>query len=524
MGEIEAVLAQHPDIRETVVIAREDTPGDKRLIAYVVPQQKQLHSSDLRSFLKEIIPNYMVPSAFVFLDTLPLTPSGKVDRRALPAPDKNRQEPSEPSITFVAPQDQLESHLTKIWEQVLGIEPIGVRDNFFDLGGNSLQAVTLFAQIEKQFGKNLPLATLFQSATIAEIAQIIRSKEWLAPWESLVPIKPTGNKPPLFYIHGGGGNLLIYRDLALALNSDQPVYGLQPRGLDGRYVPFQRIEDMAAHYLAQIRRLQPNGPYFLAGLSSGGLVAWEIAQHLQAQGQEVALLALFDTNGPDDFKLLPPIQRLLSVFNWVVFDFLRRLFRLPLKIVSKLRQSGNKQTSIKILKSLGIVKKVINEDQKINNQKMQLIFRERLNIYKSVSSKISLLEKLVNSLALFLLKHSSSSFYRNIFAFGLCREFINNINNLADNHDNLPKSLQQVQEANSKAYQIYVPQVYSGRVILFRASERPPGFYLDPQLGWGNLPAGGMEIYEIPGNHTSIMKSPILAEKLRTCLEKAQAD
>ncbi|MEM8721219.1 MAG: condensation domain-containing protein [Cyanobacteria bacterium P01_G01_bin.39] len=424
--------------------------------------------------------------------------------------------------------DKVESKLVEIWQDVLGVDFVGLRDNFFELGGNSLQAVTLFAQIEKQFGKNLPLATLFQSATVVEIAEIIRQEKWLAPWESLVPIQPNGNKPPLFYIHGGGGNLLVYRDLAYSLGSDQPVYGLQPRGLDGKYVPFQRIEDMAAYYLTQIRNLQPSGPYYLAGLSSGGNIAWEIAQILQAQGEKVALLALFDTNGPDYFKLLPPLPRLLSVSRWLVYDFLGRPSRLSLQLKHKLKQLGTKQTSIKILESLGIINKTIvnktlDEDRKINQEKMQLIFRERLDIYKSIASTISPLEKLVNSIALFLLKHSSSAFYRNIFAFGMCRDRIeDDINNLPDNPADLPKSLQQVQEANSKAYQTYIPQTYSDPVILFRASERPPGFYYDPQLGWGDLPAGGMEIYEIPGNHTSIMKSPVLAEKLKICLDKAQ--
>ncbi|MEL7406243.1 MAG: amino acid adenylation domain-containing protein [Cyanobacteria bacterium J06558_2] len=519
LGEIEAVLAQSPDIRETVVLAREDTPDDKRLVAYVVPQQEQPDSSDLRSFLKKRLPNYMVPSVFVFLDTMPLTPSGKVDRRTLPQPDNTRQESSS---TFVAPQDQLESRLIKIWEKVLGIEPIGIRDNFFDLGGNSLQAVTLFAQIEKQFGKNLPLATLFQSATVAEIAQIIRSEEWLAPWESLVPIKPTGSKPPLFYIHSGGGNLLVYRELAFALGKDQPVYGLQPRGLDGKYIPFQRIEDMANHYLTQIRELQPNGPYFLAGLSSGGNTAWEIAQLLQAQGHEVALLALFDTNGPNYFKLLPPIPRLLSISNRIILDMLSRWSHLLRQIGLQLGESGAKQTSIKILESLGITEKTLDEDRIISQQKMQQIFQYNLAEYKGNSGNIGLMEKWVNSIAIFLLRNFSRASQRNVFIKAIADNFepqdsVNDTNKISE-------TLQQVQVANIRARDAHMPQAYSGRVTLFRASQRFPGFYYDPKLGWGDLAQGGMEIYEIPGNHTSIMKSPVLAKQLKICLDKAQSN
>ena len=511
LGEIESVLNTNPQIRQAVVIVREDIPGDKRLVAYLVTSDESITTSELRHFLKQKLPQYMVPSAFVRLENLPLTANGKVYRHALPVPDHTSQEPSS---TFVVTQDQLESHLSKIWEQVLGIKPIGIKDNFFDLGGNSLQAVNLFTQIKKIFGKNLPLATLFQSGTVAEIAQIIRQKEWLAPWESLVVIQPDGNKPPLFYMHAGGGNLLVYRDLAYSLGLDQPVYGLQPRGLDGKYAPHNRIEEMAAHYLAQIRLIQPNGPYFLAGLSTGGNIAWEIAQRLHAQGEKVALLALFDSNAPGYYQLLPPLPRLFSVLNWVMFDFLRRLSRLPLKVVVKLTKLGIKQTSIKILERLGIVKRVLDEDQKIHKEHVQRQTRFRLAKYKSNSSNINSWEKWLNSLVIFLLKYSSHSYYANIFAGAMARNALSS----------LPEELQKVQQANRQAHQAYVPQVYPGRVILFQASERPPGFYYDPQLGWGNLAAGGIEIYKIPGTHTSIMKSPVLAKKLKICLDKAQAN
>lgn len=414
--------------------------------------------------------------------------------------------------------DKVESKLVEIWQNVLGVDFVGLRNNFFELGGNSLQAVNLFAQIEKQFGKNLPLATLFQSATVAEIAEIIRQEKWLAPWESLVPIQPNGSKPPLFYIHGGGGNLLIYRDLAYSLGSDQPVYGLQPRGLDGKYVPFQRIEDMAAYYLTQIRNLQPDGPYLLAGLSSGGNIAWEIAQILQTQGEKVALLALFDTSGPDYFKLLPPLPRLLSVCKYVTLNSVGQVSSLPQKFVQKLKQLGTKQTSIKILENLGVAKEAVNEDQKINREKMRLIFEDVFTRYKSSSKNLSSSERSINSLAIFLLKRFARGLDAEVFVRALSDNQTNTISDISE----IPEALQQIQKANITANRSYVPSVYPGRVILFRASIRSPGFYFDPQLGWGDLTAGGMEIYEIPGDHTSIMKSPTLAEKLKICLDKAQ--
>ncbi len=301
LGEIESVLEQHPDVRETVVTALEDISGDKRIVAYVVPKlpsneiNQTVVTKELRNFLKEKLADYMVPSAFVMLAALPLTPNGKVDRRALPAPDPVRQEPEE---TFVAPQDELELQLTKIWEKVLGVQPIGVRDNFFELGGHSLLAVRLFAEIEQIFGKNLPLATLLQAATIEKLAGILRQEGWSAPWSSLVAIQPGSSKPPLFCIHPIGGNVLEYLNLVNHLGSEQPVYGLQGQGLDGKQAPLNRVEDMATHYIKEIRTLQPEGPYFLAGYSFGGLVAFEMAQRLHAQGQNVALLALCDTRSP----------------------------------------------------------------------------------------------------------------------------------------------------------------------------------------------------------------------------------
>ncbi len=213
-----------------------------------------------------------------------------------------------PEETFVAPRDELEFQLTKIWEKVLGKKPISIKNNFFELGGHSLLAVRLFTEIEKIFGRNLPLATLFQTPTIEELANIFRQQEWSAPWQALVAIQPRGSKPPLFCIHPFGGNVLYYRTLAYSLGEDQPVYGLQALGLDGKQAPYKRFEDMAAHYIREIRTLQPSGPYLLAGHSSGGMLAFEIAQQLVKQGQRIALLALLDAPSPQvlrrDSKIL----------------------------------------------------------------------------------------------------------------------------------------------------------------------------------------------------------------------------
>jgi acyl carrier protein len=303
LGEIEALLGQHPSVREAVVVAREDAPSEKRLVAYVVGHEEQPTSvGELRSFLKEKLPGYMMPSAFVLLDELPLTPSGKVDRRALPAPEQTR---TEQNGAFVAPRDELELRLAEMWEKVLGVQPVGVTDNFFDLGGHSLLAVRLFAQIEKVFGKNLPLATLFQAPTVEQLTPIVREQDSSASWSSLVAVQPEGSKPPFFGVHGALANVLMFRGLAHHLGPDQPVYGLQAQGLDGKHEPHTRVEEMAAHYIAEIRTVQSEGPYYLGGVSFGGLVAFEMAQQLHARGERVALLALFNTDFPGQPKYMP---------------------------------------------------------------------------------------------------------------------------------------------------------------------------------------------------------------------------
>ena len=304
LGEIESVIIRFKGIREVVVILREDNRQDKRIVAYIVmdPEVDAPKPSDLRAFLKQYLPEYMLPSAFVTLDKIPLTTNGKVDRVALPLPD---QIAAESEGGFLAPRDPLELQLTKIWEKLLRVKRIGIRDNFFDLGGHSLLAVQLFTQIEKMTGKNLPLVTLFQAPTVEQLATILRDEGWIAPWSSLVAIQPGGSRPPFYCVHGVGGNIVEYLHLARYLGEDQPFYGIQAQGLDGKRPRHNTAEEMAAHYIVEIRALQPEGPYFLGGSSFGGSVAYEIARQLHAQGQKVGLLALFDTNGPGYGKLLP---------------------------------------------------------------------------------------------------------------------------------------------------------------------------------------------------------------------------
>jgi thioesterase domain-containing protein/acyl carrier protein len=297
MGEIEAVLSQYPKVKQTVVISWEDTPGEQRLVAYLVVNAEQNPStSELRQFLKPKLPDYMVPAAFVCLDTLPLTPNGKIDRRALPAPDVNSIVVND---RFFRPLDIVEQQLAEIWSTVLNIYPIGVKDDFFELGGHSLLAVKLIAKIEQQFQINLPLSVLFQNSTIQQLATFLRQPIDTSIWSPLVGVKPSGSNRPFFCVPGITGYAIYFYPLAHHLGQEQPFYGLQALGFDGKSKPYERVEDIATYYINAIQSIQPKGPYLLGGHSFGGLVAFEMAQQLERLGHEVDLLALFDVSVPD---------------------------------------------------------------------------------------------------------------------------------------------------------------------------------------------------------------------------------
>lgn len=294
-GEIEARLNQHPQIVTSLVLVHKESPGNEHLMAYLVTTQTPPPTiTELRHFLQIKLPDYMIPAAFIYLDAFPLLPNGKIDRRALPAPDRSRPDLA---AGYSAPVTPIEETLADIWSGILGIDHIGIHDNFFELGGNSLLAVRLTARIQKQFDINIPLANLFQGATIESLARILERQTVLMPPSSLVQIQPHGPKEPFFCVHPAGGNVLCYVDLARHLSAEQPFYGLQAQGitLQENKPLHATIEVLAAHYVAEIQAFQPVGPYLLGGWSMGGTIAFEMAQQLRAQNQEVAFLALFDT-------------------------------------------------------------------------------------------------------------------------------------------------------------------------------------------------------------------------------------
>ncbi len=321
LGEIENILVRYPGIRQAAVLAREDNPENKRLIAYIVPRPKLDLSTDrLRSYLKDQLPEYMIPSAFVLLDDLPLTPNGKVDRNALLIADHNR-------LAIVGniqtPRTTMEEALASIWAEVLGVDKVGIHDNFFDLGGHSLVAVRVVNLIKRKLGRTVRVANIYQAPTVERMASILDDREVAALGSTLVPLQTKGAKPAFFWVHGDASNAYLPR----YLDAEQCLYGLQHQSTDGQPAVYRTVEEIATHYLKEICTVQPYGPYRLGGNCFGGLVAFEMANQLQSKGENVDLLVLLNpatglTEGSQ--QVSPPI--------WTPVNDLRRLFQLFLSI------------------------------------------------------------------------------------------------------------------------------------------------------------------------------------------------
>jgi aspartate racemase len=466
LTEIETILGQYPGVQKTVVITKEDVPGDKHLVAYLVPKQGETFGNEqLLSFLQPKLPEHLFPSTFVIVDSLPLNANGQVDCKALLALNPNN---SEIEKTFATADHPLQLQLTEIWENVLGIQPIGITDNFFDLGGHSLLAVRLFSEIEKIAGKNLPLSILLQAPTIEQLANIVErercstigvaatqtadvNSETSIPWSSLVAIQSNGSKPPFFCVHGLGGEVLRFRELALHLGADQPFYGLQPQGLDGKQLPHTRIEDMAAHYIQQIQTIQPHEPYLIGGYSSGGIIAYEMARQLFMQGKKVALLVLFDTYGSRQSESVP-LQK-PAFRHW---------------------------KSLLTIASNYVIEQVKGNTERLKYQIKEILWRFVFQFHRILARPLP---------------------YSN-------RKLM-------------------VEEATRQALRKYVLQVYSGQVTVFRTED---GLVVgqqesDPKMGWGELALGGVDIYDISGIHNSIFKEPhvqSVSEKMKACIDQIE--
>jgi len=434
LGEVESALVSHPQVAESVATAREDAPGSKRLVAYFVAAGAPPAPSDLRRHVREKLPEYMVPSVFVALDAIPRTPNGKVDRRALPAPEHERLETG---VSYAPPRTDAERRLAALVEETLGVKSVGVRDDYFDLGAESLATARLFARIGKEFGRRIPPTTLFQAPTIEQLAKLLGGREQSAGPSCLVPIRPDGARPPLFCIHGGAGTVLFYQELFRRLDGDWPAYALQARGLYGGALPHRTVEEMAAQYLLEIRQVQPRGPYHLLGYCFGAIIAYEMAQRLTANGDEVALLV--SLNGPAPrYRNAPPAaaERRSRGLRGRVFAGLQWRWQNALTAAQ--------------------------------NKKRRMIWR----LYEHYLSRSRPLpDRLRDS---YFLATSYRAEWR------------------------------------------YQPKPYAGDLVIYRAR----GLYRDPFLGWEGLPAGGIEVHDIPGihrDHRDLMEEPavgILAERL----------
>jgi amino acid adenylation domain-containing protein len=304
LAEVRHAISAHPNVKQVFLMVREDMPGDKRLVAYVTLQRASAVAQDsLRKHATDNLPLHMVPAAFVVVESIPLNTNGKVDRKRLPAPSDR----PELRDNYRAPQTDLEQRLTQLWQQLLRVDHIGVNDNFFELGGHSLLAARLIARIEKQIGNNIPIATLFEAPTIAQLAKRLEQTTYASAWSPLVELympTETTTAKPFFCVHSLGANLVSFHKIAALMRGDCPVYGLQPHGLDGRQKPLESIELMASSYLDEIRKKQPHGPYYLSGVCLGGVIAYEMAQQLQAAGERVALTVLIDCYLPGKMRYL----------------------------------------------------------------------------------------------------------------------------------------------------------------------------------------------------------------------------
>ncbi|GGA41713.1 hypothetical protein GCM10010981_33410 [Dyella nitratireducens] len=348
LGEIEAKLQQQPNVREAVVIAREDVPGDKRLVAYLASQDGQtLSSATLRDALAKELAQYMLPSAFVQLERLPLTPNGKLERKALPAPDQYAVAMRD----YEAPQGELEQAVASIWQELLGLERVGRRDRFFDLGGHSLLAMQMSTRLRDRFGVDLPLRLLLSHPTPADVAAAIAKPVANVP-QDITAIRRQGAKRPLFMVHPGGGEVGYAAALASWLDTEVPLYGFTAQGLLEGEAPLQTAHDMARRYVRAMRRIQPEGPYRLIGYSSGGVIAYEMASQLVGADAEVEFVGLIDTLS--DYRHTEP-EELLELDETAMLLWLIRKASADIRQhASQLAEEGDIDALLTYLQQTGI--------------------------------------------------------------------------------------------------------------------------------------------------------------------------
>ena len=464
--EIEEILCAHPAVTEAVIFPLpHQTLGEDVAAAVVLNDAVRATEQELRLFVALRLADFKVPSRVLVVDEIPKGPTGKLRRVDLAeqfAPLLETQ--------FVPPSTPIEKELARIWADLLGVERVGIHDNFFELGGTSLTALRMVAEIKTLTGRNLPLATLLLRApTIQQLVDVLSQAEAPTQWSSLITIQPKGSRPPFFCMHSVGGNVLYYRDLARHLGSDQPFFALQQQGLDGRSPLHTRIEDMAAHYVREIRAFLPEGPYFLGGHSLGGLIAYEAALQLSAQGKRVALLALIDTffyndrdASADVMQRIPGAGFLIDRVRFHLDNLMElELRNVPPYVIERLESLGGK-------------------------------------LSRALAQALSPLHPLMRQQPSRDPGPFSPEAYHPLF--------------------------REIEKHNRQAARIYVPRGYPGRITLF-LSEGPQALgSLRSRRMPERLAAGVVETYKIPGGHATILEEPrvrILAEKLKASFDKA---
>jgi thioesterase domain-containing protein/acyl carrier protein len=405
----------------------------------------------------------MIPGTFVQLPSLPRTPNGKIDRRALPDATGLVLE----RTSRDAPRTVTEARLALLWQALLGVKSVGTRDGFFDLGGYSLLAVRLFASIEKAFGKRLPMTTILHGDTIEHLAQAIDRVGAPSNWPSLVVIQSGGSCPPFFCVHPIDGDSFWYLPLANHLGPDQPFYVLRARGLDGLSEPHRFLESAASDYIREIKQIQPRGPYHLGGYSLGANIAFEMAQQLQARGDEVGLLASFDS---------PPTRTDYYSVKWLSFG-VRWVRTFPGRVARFL------------LKSAGDKVVVLRHRWQMLCRKWRMLSRTSRDSTKSLHDR-------------------SLTFARDLSE----RLFGGPI-----------LDYERVIAALHRGAVDYMPREYSGRLTLFRAAHQPLACTHDPLMDWGRLARAGVDAQTIPGRHETILQEPNVRELARA-LTAALAD
>ncbi len=471
LGEVDATLREHPSVQDCVVVTRGDHPDEKYLVAYVISVPGCSSNIPLlKDFVRSRVPDYMVPSVFVFLDAFPLTPNGKLNRLALPDPGVCAGN-TESGCQFAEPRTPIEKTIARIWRDLLKLGRVGIHEDYFELGGHSLMSVRMFSRIERELGVRLPYNTLLQARTIAQIAQLVENTNRNdTKWSIAVPIQKEGNKHPFFGVHGREGGVLFWRHIAAHLPKEQPFYGLEAVGVDGLQPPLTRIPAMAELYIQEMRKVQPHGPYYIGGYSMGGEIAFEISQQLVQQGERVDLLVMFDTLNP------------------------RRALRRVVMGEDGLLVPENKTT----IPAVGLN----NAKQKIKGHFIHwLVLDPR--------AKISYIWRQITLRTYYLAINVSVGIFRIL-------------------RKRLPDLLlhRYLRKTHSQALANYVPVPYPGKVTLFRAYQTLSTDSDDSPLGWEPLAKGGLEIYYFDTNHLDMMNveySQEISSRLNECLVKARA-